>query len=155
MVANITDLALQFDQISKISTESLNCLISTFEKLDKKDRGYLRKSDIRKHLKAIKEPYDRDTIENIMSKCDQNKDGKIQFDEFFAIFNHQSLAKYEKVFSAYDADGNGFLDVGELKKLMITIDKIEDDVINEMFMEADKNKDGFLSFSEFYEVCKF
>jgi len=124
-----------------------------FKNLDTEKKDYLTSSDIEEHLQTYKDPNNKVTASQIISKLDTNENGKVELDEFKNIFDNDRIVKYERVFQAFDDDNSGTLDQQELKKLMATIEELSDEELLKMFEEADLNNDGQLSFSEFYEIC--
>ncbi len=59
------------------------------------------------------------------------------------------------MFNVVDSDGSGFLSKRDLKSLLIDMgENPNDEDIDEMFKEADKDGDGKVSFEEFKEIYK-
>ena len=65
-------------------------------------------------------------------------------------------SKLVELFKIYDRDGNGSIEKEELKTVISEIsgDHVSDEEVNEMFVEADSNKDGKIQLDEFITLMK-
>jgi len=81
-------------------------------------------------------------IDSILQECDADKNGTIEYSEFLtACINWRtalSLEKLEAVFDSFDQDGNGTIDLNEIKALF---DDASDSQVINLVNEADKNGD--------------
>jgi len=101
-------------------------------------------------------------LERILSIFDQNKNDEIEFEEFIAglsIFTKGSKeSKLKFAFQVYDIDNDGFISNGELfqvLKMMVgtNLNDVQlQQIVDKSIMEADKDKDGKISFSEFVAI---
>ena len=60
--------------------------------------------------------------------------------------------KLKAAFDIYDKDGNGTIELDEMKEVLGVGAKICETVWKEMIDEIDENKDGVVSFDEFKEM---
>ena len=81
-------------------------------------------------------------------------DGKVDYQEFVqatidhtAVLNQQNI---EIVFKMIDFDKDGRISVDELKRAFAS--KQNDDVIQDIMLEVDKDNDNFISSQEFNEA---
>ena len=65
---------------------------------------------------------------------------------------HKDTEMYKKSFKKFDADGNGFIDKDELKKVLCSghNKSMSDTEAERLFDEADKDGDGNLSYDGKY-----
>eukprot|EP00927_Polykrikos_kofoidii_P008632 TRINITY_DN1359_c0_g1_i2.p1 TRINITY_DN1359_c0_g1~~TRINITY_DN1359_c0_g1_i2.p1 ORF type:complete len:300 (-),score=62.23 TRINITY_DN1359_c0_g1_i2:157-1056(-) len=58
-----------------------------------------------------------------------------------------------QIFKKFDDDGNGLIDAGELRNILQEIDGdlFSDDQVDDVFREADYNRDGKIAFQEFID----
>ncbi|KAG6769596.1 hypothetical protein POTOM_025246 [Populus tomentosa] len=93
------------------------------------------------------------------SEVDANGKGKLDYGEFVAVSlplqrmdNDEHL---RKAFSYFDKDGNGYIEPDELRDALME-DGADDctDVANDIFQEVDTDKDGRISYDEFFAMMK-
>ncbi|EKX40626.1 hypothetical protein GUITHDRAFT_113414 [Guillardia theta CCMP2712] len=59
------------------------------------------------------------------------------------------------IFQQFDRDGNGYLGAADLAKVYKAIgENLDDDLIDELIREADKDGDGQIAYPEFYALIK-
>jgi serine/threonine-protein phosphatase 2B regulatory subunit len=96
----------------------------------------------------------------IISVFDENKDDEVDFSEFISALSifrkeYDEEKKLRLAFSVYDVSGDGFITNGELftvLKMMVgsNLSDIQlQQVVDKTILEADKDKDGKISFEEF------
>ena len=94
--------------------------------------------------------------------ADVNKDfaQTITFEEFVKIVtpmlpDKDSKEEILKIFKLFDEEGTGKIGLRSLKKIAKDIgENIAEDEFTDMFQEADKDKDGYIGFDDFYRVMK-
>jgi calmodulin len=99
-------------------------------------------------------------VADMIHDVDENGDGEIDFQEFLVMMSRklgdgaQSSQEDElrQAFKVFDKDGNGTIDVAELKLVMQQLgEPLNDQQLADMMKEADLNGDGQIDFQEF---CK-
>lgn len=94
-------------------------------------------------------------IEAIMKGVDANKDGTIDFDEFLSLMSRRSKvtgAEMEEdelrhVFKVFDKDGNGTINLEELKTVMRNLgERLSDEECRLMIKAADADGNGVIDF---------
>uniref|UniRef100_A0A0N5BBK4 Calmodulin n=1 Tax=Strongyloides papillosus TaxID=174720 RepID=A0A0N5BBK4_STREA len=72
---------------------------------------------------------------------------------FNQIHDSDALIEITALFEKFDLNSNGFIERNELKNVMESMDgKVTESEIDNMFLVADKNKDGKIDFEEFKEL---
>ena len=83
-----------------------------------------------------------------MSKIDSNHSGEIDYTEFLVATLNQELlldeAKLKEAFGAFDKDGDGHIDVQEIKGLMAGVELTDEEWL-ELMEEYDVDGDGKVS----------
>ena len=80
---------------------------------------------------------------------------EINYEEFLTIINQKDKDVDEeeevlKAFKVFDKDGNGLININELKDIMLNFgNNWSEEELNEMFKEADIDMDGYLNYEEF------
>lgn len=123
-------------------------LMTFFKECDKNHDGMLE-------LEEIKNICSRNSfhfnLDEFIHNADVNCDGKINYSEFLMAavdFKKKSMRDIViNIFRAIDDENKGYISKKSLAKFLNLM--INDPILEEMFIEADKNKDNKLSVSEF------
>jgi calcium-dependent protein kinase len=87
-------------------------------------------------------------VEELIQNVGMNKEGEINFTEFLvAAMNREKLVnskQIEKAFKMFDDDGNGYIDLEELKMAMSGV-KLSDDEWKNIIKKYDVDGDGVVS----------
>ena len=130
-----------------------------FSIIDKDGNGYLELNELTNHLKPV--GYTEKVIQSIFTKMDMNSDGKISRQEFqggmvlfAALQSAPGLGNYnaefvkeihedaDQVFQSVDVNGDGSIDVKELKNHLkrtkvLESDKFSEQAIDRVFLMLD------------------
>ena len=123
-----------------------------FSIIDKDGNGYLELNELTNHLKPV--GYTEKVIQSIFTKMDMNNDGKISRQEFqggmvlfAALQSAPGLGNYnsefvkeihedaDQVFQSVDVNGDGSIDVKELKNHLKRTKVLESDKFSEVAMD--------------------
>jgi len=138
----------------QLGEDDIKELQGTFESLDKNQDGTLAPKEIQAAMQKHKIPLPKD-LEEIMAVLDTDGSGSIDYTEFIAAT--LTAAQYMKkevlwsAFRVFDTDGSGEITKDELQKVLKeeSVEKIIG-----MINEADINKDGKISFDEFWTMME-
>jgi len=142
------------------SCEEKTNLLKTFEDLDENHDGQLSREELISGYKKImgNNADVEKEVDIIMCKVDTNHSGAIDYSEFvMAAINRQQVLSKENldtVFKIFDKDGDGYLDVKEIREIFNgnAKMKIEESVWIEMINEVDHIADGKISLTEFRDM---
>jgi len=132
-----------------------------FEEFDKDGSGTISTKELLPVMRSMGQNPTEDEVLNLVIEYDVNGDGTIDFDEFMEMMKKQAehqdnSAELKEAFKIFDRDGNGYIDAGELKKVVtqygarLTIEEAE-----ELLREADLDGDGKLNYSEFVQMMSW
>lgn len=131
-----------------------------FDKLDKSNDGFLDQDELMILLVKLGSS-DEDAkgeAQRMMEQADSGSDGKIDFEEFAAIWQRKLLTvndKYIKaVFKVLDTNNDDQISMDELRAVFQTDSKDSEEQFQSMLEEVDENKDGFISYQEFKRAMK-
>ena len=99
-------------------------------------------------------------IKNLFAEVNKDVKQTINFDEFAKIVvpklpDKDSKEEITKIFKLFVEEETGKISFRNLKKIMQEIgESISEEELNDMFQEADKDKDGLIGFDDFYRVMK-
>ncbi|KAF3776511.1 Calmodulin [Nymphaea thermarum] len=95
---------------------------------------------------------------NSCQQVDADSNGTLNYEEFIAVSVHlQKMANDEhlrKAFSFFDKDGNGFIELEELREALVEEGVSDSDVAVDILREIDSDKDGRISYDEFVAMMK-
>lgn len=134
----------------QVSTkEELNELQKAFAALVRDGNGTLSKEELIKGYKETMPSYDEALIlkivEDLMEQADVNQQGEINFTDFIVAATNREQKLHEehieKAFKMLDLDGNGFIDVNELKQSMSGV-RLSEVEWRQVISKYDGNNDG-------------
>ena len=141
-----------------VSQLTNNSALKQFEKafytIDLNHDGVISKDELAKQLSLDMSAAEAETKANrMMSVIDSDGSGDIDYTEFLTVtIDEKTLLTKEnlkKAFLYFDKDGSNAIEKRELREWLSAGDIIPEDVIDELMMEADSNKDGTIDLSEF------
>jgi len=149
----------QMKSDNNLTEKELKRLYRRFKKLDADGSGTLSTTE----FQSIPELAVNPLLERVLSVFDTNKDNEIEFSEFIsglATFTQKGNKenKLKFAFQIYDIDGDGYISNGELfqvLKIMVgqnLTDTQLQQIVDKTILEADKDKDGRISFEEFVKM---
>ena len=122
-------------------------LRKAFAQYDTARNGVISFEEFQAALKKMN--YPDETIQEIFSSIDVNGNQKIMFTEFIAAtIEARGLIAEDRIAEAFDrldSDNSGFISKANLKEFLG--DDITDAEITEIMKEADKTKDGKISYA--------
>ena len=119
------------------------------------ENGYINKNDLVTIFKSINIDASDEEIKEIIKQLDLEEKKEINYDEFLSIINQREKDVDEqeevlKAFKVFDKDGNGLININELKDIMLSIgNNWDENEINEMFADADYDNDGYINYEVF------
>merc|ERR1719295_677969 len=111
-------------------------------------------------MKALGNEVKKDDLRKIFFDLDRDTSEKISLPEFEKIMTERfskrdTREEVDKIFRLFDEDKKGFITFKNLKRVVQELgEDLNDDEIQEMIDEADKDEDGKVSPNEFFRVMK-
>jgi len=145
--------------MTDLNERKLDELRAAFDIFDRNGDGRISVEELGHALTSMlggKVP-SKNVVQKMIDDLDTDKNGTVEFHEFCA--HHERLGKFQDdqgehqlrtAFSVFDKDGDGHISVEELKQVMKSMDQsMTEQEVQDMHSEADLDKDGVISFSEF------
>jgi len=114
-------------------------------------------------------------LQDMVDEVDRDRNGSIDFEEFLHLMtatnpaanahptsaaaraqaaaqaNETELAELRAAFNVFDRDGSGTISSAELRQVLVQAlgEKLTDEEVDDMMMEADRDRSGGVDFEEF------
>ena len=130
-----------------------------FDLFDSDKSGEIDVAELKQALGNLGIDTKNQTLQNMLSDIDKNGNANIDFDEFIDMMtakmsektSREDLEKFYELF--LEGDNADKIDIKHLKKVCTELNEnITDEELNEMIVRADTDKDGKVSFEEFYAI---
>eukprot|EP01054_Gregarina_sp_Poly1_P007728 Gregarina_sp_Poly_1__7727@NODE_4364_length_623_cov_125_127698_g2902_i0_p1_GENE_NODE_4364_length_623_cov_125_127698_g2902_i0NODE_4364_length_623_cov_125_127698_g2902_i0_p1_ORF_typecomplete_len182_score24_65EFhand_7/PF13499_6/0_0033EFhand_7/PF13499_6/1_2e09EFhand_7/PF13499_6/4_2e15EFhand_1/PF00036_32/0_016EFhand_1/PF00036_32/1_3e05EFhand_1/PF00036_32/1_6e06EFhand_1/PF00036_32/4_1e07EFhand_5/PF13202_6/2_2e03EFhand_5/PF13202_6/0_0027EFhand_5/PF13202_6/0_012EFhand_5/PF13202_6/0_0029EFhand_5/PF13202_6 len=146
-------------QSARFTEKDIKRIYKRFKALDTNHNGELDPHE----LFDVPEIADNPLVKRVISIFDTNEDGRVSFVEFLVGLAKLTAGtdEYQKTkfaFDIYDVNKDGFISNGELFTVMKMMvgnnlnDNQLQQLVDRTILQADKDGDGMISFSEFQEV---
>eukprot|EP01083_Nonionella_stella_P065416 171382_1 len=139
-------------------------VLTHFKRLDRNGDDYLGTEELINLLLYMGYAKSEAKIEAkaMIEAADRNDDDRIDFEEFKQVYYRKILSTNDRyihrVFSVFDKNGDGFIDVNELKAIMVPGGRVSEEpilnTIQKIIGEVDENHDGKIAFGEFKKAMK-
>ncbi|CAM6089014.1 unnamed protein product [Calypogeia fissa] len=119
-----------------------------FDLFDNCNTGYVDHDQIKRGFKSLHIPSDNKYANDLLSVCDSNRDGKVDFDEFKRYMDMKELELYQ-MFQELDVKHNGELHLEELRAALAEAGvDVKDENLHSFVDHIDLDRNGVISFSE-------
>lgn len=141
----------------KSSSEEIEEISKVFQEIDEDNNGFLTEEEIRQGIDKMIGSSNTN-FEEILRAADSDKDGQVSYNEFLAAAADKAALLHKetlnKAFKMFDADGNGFITIDELKAVFANGKTSSSSNVNwlEFIKAADKDGDNQISKEEFIDV---
>ena len=144
---------------TEITEEQAQEIKEAFDLFDSDKSGEIDTSELKNVLNSLGIDAKNQTLKNMINDVDKNQTGTIDFDEFIEMLTAKISDKdtpedLRKVFDLFIGDDNSqYIEFKHLKRVSKEIgENTTDEELNEMINRADVDKDGKVSFDEFYAI---
>lgn len=137
-----------------MSNEQVERIREHFALFDKDANGFIESKELGIALRSLGFHVEESHLSEIVKEFDTNKDGKVDFDEFYNLVsvkmkNPLSEIELKEAFKLFDKDGNGKVTCSELKQALTNFgEKLSQQEAEEFLEDADTNGDGELDIAE-------
>ncbi|KAL0210419.1 hypothetical protein RCL1_004855 [Eukaryota sp. TZLM3-RCL] len=129
-----------------------------FSLFDADGNGTIDASELRIAMKALGLESSRTDVSRLIAEVGTHSDSVITFDEFRQMMarklaNRDPTEEMTKAFELFDHDGNGYIDLEDIKKVTLELgETISDEELKEILDEADLDGDGRLTLKDWIKV---
>ena len=130
-----------------------------FDLFDTDKSGEIDVNELKQALMNLGIDTKNQTLQNMLADIDKNGNANIDFDEFIDMMTAKMSDKdtredLEKVFELFIGDDNtDKIDIRHLKRVCKELNEnMSDEELNEMIVRADSDRDGKVTFEDFYAI---
>ena len=141
-----------FDNVSQNKLKEYK---NIFDLHDSNKDGNVNSLELANILKSININASDEEIKEIIEELELEGNNEVNFENFVSIVNRRekdvdSEEEVLKAFKLFDKEGNGLININELKNIMLSVGKnIKEEELNVMLKEADTDMDGYINYEEF------
>lgn len=143
--------ALTDDQVTELK--------DAFDLFDKNKDGRITTSELGVVMRSLGQDPTETELRDMVNEIDIDGNGTIEFPEFIAMMAKKLKdggdpeEDLREAFKVFDKDNNGFISQSELRLVMTNLgEKLTDDELEEMILEADIDGDGQVNYEEFVGI---
>ncbi|KAH0451847.1 hypothetical protein IEQ34_019146 [Dendrobium chrysotoxum] len=139
--------------MERLTSAEIAHLKEVFNVFDKNGDGLITSEELGTVFRSLGQNPTEVQLQNMISEFDADKNGAIDFPEFFNLMTSKTKAtekELREAFKIFDKDEDGFISAAELRQVMTNLgQKLTDEELNEMIRESDMDGDGRISYDEF------
>lgn len=141
-----------------LTEEDVLDLKEVFDYYDSTGMGVLLPNDLKLLMAENGFQPNKRTVYEIIAEFDVEETGGISFREFMNAMDTKPYLNERKkdimqVFKKYDRDNKGYIHLEDLREVNRQLkENLDDDTIRHMLERADSNRDGKITFDDFYSV---
>jgi calmodulin len=151
--------------IQELPHEKLQELKEVFALFDTDGSGNVDAHELKDILSLLGEEITELEAEGMIQALDQDGNGTLDFDEFckfMSMHQHESYSQdleemARSLFEVFDRDGSGQVSAAEFRSLMLQLchGQLEEEDVDMVIDEIDKDKNGEIDLKEFGEMLKY
>lgn len=144
--------------VEYLSEDKIGLYKDVFSLFDDDNDGIISTRQLGDVLRKLGMSPTEGEVNEMIEKVDCDGSGTIDFPEFLRMMSNQTEdfdheTEIRETFRMFDKDGDGFITAGELRYMFANMgQKLSDEEINEMIMDADVDGDGRINYAEFFRL---
>jgi len=142
-----------------LTEKDIEQLKEVFDTYDLDKNGLLAPNELRTALINAGFKCTKETIYDIIAEVDENEKGGLSFSEFLKLMvrgppsNYETKEEIAKIFKKFDKKLKGYITIADLREVAKELhEDVDEDILQEIVSRTDSNKDGKISFEDFYNV---
>ncbi len=142
-----------------LTEKDIEQLKEVFDTYDLDKNGLLAPNELRTALINAGFKCTKETIYDIIAEVDENEKGGLSFSEFLKLMvrgppsNYETKEEIAKIFKKFDKKLKGYITIADLRDVAKELhEDVDEDILQEIVSRTDSNKDGKISFEDFYNV---
>eukprot|EP00095_Tigriopus_kingsejongensis_P012095 maker-scaffold702_size109376-snap-gene-0.23 protein:Tk12095 transcript:maker-scaffold702_size109376-snap-gene-0.23-mRNA-1 annotation:"centrin" len=143
-----------------LSDEQKTDIREAFNLFDSQSSGYIDTKDLKVAMRALGFEPRKEEIKKMVAEVDKDNSGRLSFDHFLGLMAGKMSEKdtkeeIMKAFKLFDDDDTGRISFINLKRVAQELgETLNDEELQEMIDEADRDGDGQVNQDEFLRIMK-
>lgn len=143
-----------------VTDEERQEIEEAFDLFDADKTGTIDYHELKVAIRALGFPVKKAEVRSIVRDVDPKETGKIEKRQFVQILtkmysNRDPEEEIRKAFKLFDTDNSGKISLRNMRAITQELgEDIQDDELQAMIEEFDRNEDGFIDESEFMSIMK-
>merc|ERR1712224_1086655 len=143
-----------------LSEEQMDEIREAFNLFDGDQSGAIDVRELKAAMRALGFEVKNEELKKMVSDVDNDGNGTIEFAEFLEMMTGKmgekdSLEDIEKVFKLFDDDNTNKISFRNLARVAEELgENIDDEDLQDMINQADRDGDGEINIDEFYRIMK-
>merc|ERR1711907_695790 len=139
-------------KVGQLSEEQLDEIREAFSLFDSDASGAIDVRGLKAAMRALGFEIKNEELKKMVSDIDNDGNGTIEFQEFLGMMTGKMG---EKVFKMFDDDGTTKITFKNLARVDEELgETIDDEELQDMINQADRDGDGAINADEFYRIMK-
>merc|ERR1712024_261668 len=158
--SNVTSIRKSKSSRVELTPEQKHEIREAFDLFDTDGTGRIDVKELKVTMRALGFEPKKEDIKKSLADLGKDGNSTIDFNDFYQIMESKmserdSKAEMEKAFRLFDDDNTGKISFKNLKRVCQEIgDNINDEELQEMIDEADRDGDGQVNLNEFLRIMK-
>lgn len=129
-----------------------------FNVFDKDLDGYITTEELATVMRTLGYNPNQEELDEIIETYDHDKSGTIDYTEFKDLMNSKFKEQQEgkdllEIFLIFDKDADGLISAEDMKYVANFVEvNLDDNLIKELIEQVDSDKDGRISYHEFFAI---
>ncbi len=152
----------------ELSKEEIQKYKAAFDMIDRDGEGSISAKELHRAMKNFGNEKSLKEVKEMLSEFDSDHSGEVNFEEFVLFIqktqeedagdeqqNEKTAQEKEedeilKAFQTFDKSGDGYLSCNEFRHILMNLgNQFTSKEVDEIFREADVNRDGHIDYKEF------
>ena len=141
-----------------LTEDDIEEIKEAFDLFDSDGSGTVEPRELKSAMVSLGFEAKNATLFHVVTELDKDGSGSIDFEEFLGMMtsqmgDHDSKDDIRKIFTLFDIDKTGHINIKNLKKIARDLgETCDDDELLDLIRKGDSDGDGQVSFEDFYNI---
>ncbi|OMJ84157.1 hypothetical protein SteCoe_14783 [Stentor coeruleus] len=141
-----------------LTEDDIEEIKEAFDLFDSDGSGTVEPRELKSAMVSLGFEAKNATLFHVVSELDKDGSGAIDFEEFLGMMSsqmtdHDSREDIRAIFTLFDIDKTGYINIKNLKKIARDLgETCDDEELLDLIRKGDSDNDGQVSFEDFYNI---